>query len=190
VATVRYLKEDHVDFNLPDYPPEVVGVLTAYEGGMRPMPLVAKGCVSDDARNTLKGWNARQLFSKARSPEGVLAGLYLYFSCEPEAHAIAQDLNTTEGSFWHGIVHRQEPDAFNSGYWFRQVGRHAIFPVLRDEARRCGYDSGTEWDPLAFIDYCEAARVRPGSKEEALAMRVQLVEWQLLFDYCVREKTR
>jgi hypothetical protein len=154
------------------------------------MPLVAKGCASEEARATLNRWKAPDLFPKARSPEGAMAGLYLYFSCQAEAHAIAQDLNTTEGSFWHGIVHRQEPDAFNSGYWFRRVGKHPVFSALRDEARGLGYDSGQQWDPLAFIEYCEAARVRPGSKEEGLAMQVQLVEWQLLFDYCVREKTR
>jgi hypothetical protein len=153
------------------------------------MPLVAKGCASEEARATLNRWKAPDLFPKARSPEGAMAGLYLYFSCQAEAHAIAQDLNTTEGTFWHGIVHRQEPDAFNSGYWFRRVGKHPVFSALRDEARGLGYDSGQQWDPLAFIEYCEAARVRPGSKEEGLAMQVQLVEWQLLFDYCVREKT-
>jgi hypothetical protein len=177
-----------VDFKLSDYPPEVMRVLTPHGGGMRPMPLVPKGCLSEEARATLKELKTRELFPKARSPEGVLAGLCLYFSCNTDAHEIAQDLNTSEGSYWHGIVHRQEPDAFNSGYWFRRVGKHAIFPALRHDASELGYDSGAEWDPLAFIEYCEAARVRPGSKEERLAMQVQLVEWQLLFDYCIREK--
>jgi hypothetical protein len=123
-----------------------------------------------------------------------MAGLYLYYSCEEEAHVMAQDLNTPEGNFWHGIVHRQEPDAFNSGYWFRQVGNHAIFPALRAEAKQLGFDTGnhihTTWDPTKFIDYCESARTRPGSDEERLAMQIQLVEWQLLFDYCAREITR
>jgi hypothetical protein len=85
------------------------------------------------------------------------------------------------------VQHRGARDRPGSEYL---VGKHAIFPALRHEAGELGYDSGAEWDPLAFIDYCEAARVRPGSKEEGLAMQVQLVEWQLLFDYCIREKAR
>lgn len=114
-----------------------------------------------------------------------MSGLYLYFSCLDESHAIAQDLDTPEGSFWHGIMHRQEPDAFNAGYWFRRVGNHPVFPALAVAASELGYSSvNTRWEPLAFIDYCETARKRPGSTEEKLAIQVQLAEWQLLFDYC------
>jgi hypothetical protein len=83
-------------------------------------------------------------------------------------------------------MHRQEPDPANAAYWFRSVGRHAIFPALRDEAAAAGFDSGPKWDPFRFIDYFEAARRRPGSEEERIAMQVQLSEWQLLFDYCAR----
>ncbi len=39
-------------------------------------------------------------------------------------------------------------------------------------------------DPFAFIDFCEQARRRPGSESEQLALRIQLAEWQILFDYC------
>ena len=121
-----------------------------------------------------------------------MAGLYSYFSCLDESHKIAQDLDTPEGTFWHGIMHRQEPDAANAAYWFRHLSKHAVFPALRDEARHQRFDMGAEWDPFAFIDFCESARVRPGSDEEQMAMQVQLAEWQLLFDYCAGdgEKTR
>lgn len=164
-------------------------------GGLRAMPLAPRACSSDADVAEVKKRKARELFPQARSPEGAMAGLYLYFSSLDDAHSIAQDLNTPEGSFWHGIMHRQEPDPSNAAYWFRQVGRHPLFPVLREEARLLGFDAGSQWDPFEFIEFCESARVRPGSDEERLAMRVQLVEWQLLFDYCARgtggrEKTR
>ncbi len=113
-----------------------------------------------------------------------MAGLYLYFSCLDEAHTLAQAIETPDGSFWHGIMHRQEPDAGNSGYWFRRAGTHPIFPDLRDAAEALGYAAGPAWDPIAFIDACEAARRQPGSDRELLLQKVQLAEWQLLFHHC------
>jgi len=135
----------------------------------------------------LDGDAARDAVKSSSLAPSVLAGLYLYFGCWDEAHTVAQDLNTPEGSYWHAIVHRQEPDAGNSAYWFRQVGRHAIFPALRERAAEIGVDFGPSWDPIKFIDYCERARVNPGSPEERKAMDVQLAEWQLLFDHCARK---
>jgi hypothetical protein len=116
-----------------------------------------------------------------------LAALYLYFGCWQEAHETAQDVQSVEGSYWHAIVHRQEPDAWNSDYWFRQVGRHAIFPALREAAIALGVDFGAEWRPGAFIKLCEEARSSPGSDRERQALAVQLAEWQLLFDYCAAQ---
>jgi hypothetical protein len=113
--------------------------------------------------------------------------LYLYFSCWEDAHVVAQDLETKEGSYWHAIVHRQEPDAGNSGYWFQQVGSHPIFPALQARAAEIGVVFGDRWNPLAFIDYCEAARKNPGSPEEQKALSVQRAEWQLLFDWCAKQ---
>jgi hypothetical protein len=120
----------------------------------------------------------------------ALAGLYLYFSRWDEAHETADAVQNPEGYYWHAIVHRLEPDPGNSAYWYRQTGRHAVFSQLRDEAAALGYDAGREWDPFRFIEYCESARKRPESDEEALAMRIQLIEWQLLFDYCARGSGR
>src|ERR1017187_8908634 len=111
----------------------------------------------------------------------TLSGLYVHFCCFEEAPAIAQDTATAEGSYWHVMVHRQEPDAGNAAYWFRRVGAHAIFPAL---ARAAGQEG--RWDPFAFIEMCEQARRQPGSELQARARAIQRVEWQLLFDYCAR----
>jgi hypothetical protein len=164
---------------------EVSEILLMAENGERLMPLAEGACCSDEARDRIKNAKAGQLFPSARAPRAALAGLYLYFSCREEAHEVAQSDASAEGSYWHAIVHRQEPDAGNAAYWFRQVGAHAIFPALRARAAEIGVDLGPRWDPFAFIELCERARTQPGSAEERRALEVQRAEWQLLFDHCV-----
>jgi hypothetical protein len=162
---------------------ETVAAILALDGsGDRLMPLERGTCSSQEARRRLQSTAAVELFPETRAPEAALAGLYLYFSCIDDAHNIAQGIETPEGWFWHAIVHRQEPDAGNSGYWFRRVGKHPIFPALRTAAAEIGVDFGAQWDPLAFIKLCEAGGHG--------AIEVQRAEWQLLFDYCAAKKPR
>jgi hypothetical protein len=164
---------------------EVVSSILALDGnGERLMPLAMGRCSAERARALIQASTARALFPNARAPEAAVAGLYLYFSCLDEAHETAQAIESAEGSFWHAILHRQEPDAGNAGYWFRRVGAHPIFPALQQRAAAQGVDFGAQWDPLAFIDLCEKARAKPGSAAETQAMEVQRAEWQLLFAYC------
>src|SRR5262245_35001335 len=59
-----------------------------------------------------------------------MAGLWLYHDFLDESHSISQDLHTVEGSYWHAIMHRREPDYWNSKYWFRRVGDHPIYDKL------------------------------------------------------------
>jgi hypothetical protein len=179
-----------VEFRAYDYGGEVARILELDGAGSRPMSLAGTADASAKARDVLQAVTPRGLFPRAHSPDGALSGLYLYFNCLDEAHAIAQNLDNPDGSFWHGIMHRREPDAGNAAYWFRRVGNHPVFPALREEAQRLRFDTGSEWDPFHFIEFCANARQRPGSEEEALALQVQLKEWQLLFDYCAREKSR
>lgn len=171
-------------FDPTAYSPDVTAILGLDGNGLRPMALAQPGCSSGRALTQLKAADARRLFPNSRAPEAALAGLFLYFGCWNEAHETAQGISTPEGSYWHAIVHRQEPDAWNSDYWFRQVGRHAIFPALREAAASLGVDFGPEWRPGAFIKFCEEARLSSGSELEQQARAVQQAEWQLLFDYC------
>ncbi len=179
-----------MEFDPQAYGEEVAEILALDGGGQRLMPLALGRCSSEEARSRLSATTAARLFPGARAPEAALGGLYLYFSCIDDAHGIAQDIPTPEGSYWHGIVHRQEPDAGNSSYWFRRVGAHPIFPALLETAADLGVDFGERWDPFAFIEYCERARRNPGSAEEQRALAVQRAEWQLLFDYCAARIAR
>jgi hypothetical protein len=116
-----------------------------------------------------------------------LAGLWLYHDFLDEAHTISQDIDTPTGSYWHGLMHRREPDAGNSAYWLRRVGEHPVFAELARDAQALGLklESG-RWDPFAFIDLCEKYR-GSGRPEEDLLLRVQRREWELLFDWCYRQ---
>jgi hypothetical protein len=175
-------------FDPAAYGGEVAGILALDGNGERLMPLAMGRCSSEAARERLNAAKAPQLFPGSRAPEAALCGLYLYFSCIDEAHEIAQNISTPEGSYWHAIVHRQEPDPGNASYWFRNVGAHPVFPSLREAAAEIGVGLDPQWDPFAFIDLCEKVRLRPGTVDEQRALAVQRAEWQLLFDYCAAKK--
>lgn len=128
--------------------------------------------------------------------QACLAGLWLLHDGLEESHCLSQELHTPEGGFWHGILHRREPDPDNAKYWFRRVGTHPIFPGLlaaaRESAARrapgaaaCKLTGASRWDPFAFVDLCEACR-GTGGDVEAFCRDVQQREWKLLFEWCYR----
>jgi hypothetical protein len=180
-------------FNPDSYGPEVAHILSLdggsnHSGGDRPMELFPRACASEAVREMLVKGDVRALFPGARDADAALSGLFLYFSCLKEAHDLVHAFDSGNGAYWHGIMHRMEGDAYNAGYWFRRLGHHPVFPALAREAAQSGYGEAyvknhaeNAWDPFAFIRFCETA---PGSNHEDLARRVQLAEWQLLFDYC------
>ena len=167
-------------FDPKAYGPLVEGILALDGSGERLMPLASGECSSAEALAKLQAAGPARLFPKSRAPEAALSGLYLYFSCRDQAHEVAQSIESAEGAFWHGIVHRQEPDASNARYWFARVGPHPVLDKLAEL-------SGGRWDPVEFIDVCERACREPGSPLARTALEKQRAEWQLLFDYCARE---
>lgn len=126
----------------------------------------------------------RDLLARLDVTPACAAGLWLYHDYLDESHTISQDLHTPEGSFWHAIMHRREPDASNSKYWWRQVGPHPVLEQLVQGAPALGYAYTT---PSAFVDFCERVR-GSGSVDEELAKQVQVLEWQLLFEWCWRKQ--
>lgn len=157
------------------------------------MPLISGNCSSSEARARLTGKHGADLFGGSHAPDAALAGLWLYFSCADECHTLAQDIHSPEGSFWHAILHRQEPDSGNAAYWFRRVGQHAIFSGLCQAADEilarypeAEFRTGGKWDPFSFVMFCERARQQPHSSSERAALEIQRAEWQLLFDHCAR----
>ena len=124
---------------------------------------------------------AKLTAATAALPTACAAGLWLLFDFLDESHAISQeDEAAPDRNFWHAILHRREPDAPNSKYWFRQVGPHPVLKQLAEQAPSLGYDYT---NPFDFVDFCERVR-DTGTPDEELAKRVQSLEWRLLFDHC------
>ena len=131
-----------------------------------------------------------------QASELILAGALWLHGFLEESHVISQGLGSSEGSYWHALMHRSEPDFSNSKYWYRRVGKHAIFPELREavgkidvrgaEATRAMRSLlvGPDWDPFQFVDLVEqAARGRFG--DLALIQGIASAEYRLLMGYCL-----
>lgn len=56
-----------------------------------------------------------------------------------EAHQVAQDIHSRDGSWIHALLHLIEGDTGNAGYWYARAGRPA----------RGLHETGAEWDRIA-----------------------------------------
>jgi hypothetical protein len=150
------------------------------------LPALGPGEPNREAYEALVALRAEDVLPGLRDPEAgraCISGLWLYHDFLDESHAISQDLHGWVGSYWHGIMHRREPDASNAKYWFRRVDANPVYATLSPQAAELGMKGG--WDPFAFVDRCERERGR-GTEGELIYRRVQLREMQLLFDHCYR----
>ena len=128
--------------------------------------------------------------------QACLAGLWLYHDFLHQSHRISQSIPTATGSYWHGLMHRREPDYSNAKYWFRKVGNHPVFSDLCREAKALADSESRfcppfianqdEWNPFDFIDFCEEC-LQVETPAEHLCRKIQQREWELLFDYCYKK---
>jgi len=120
-----------------------------------------------------------------------LAALWLLAGELDRSHDISQQVDSSSGSFWHGIMHRREGDYWNSKYWFRRVGQHPVLQQLAQqisEQRQQLEQQGLPCQDLvrvsrvaeAHVDLCQVAQ----ASKPAWIAPLELIgwwEWQLLF---------
>jgi hypothetical protein len=124
-----------VFFDLPTVSEPVKTILEKQANAVLPLTRPPQDQNEDDAQK-LHMVSASELFPGARQPDAALSGLFLLLNCWNASHHISQEIHSKEGSYWHGIAHRMEPDSWNAAYWFRQVGTHPIFPELYGQAQQ------------------------------------------------------
>ncbi|MBA4189389.1 MAG: hypothetical protein C0467_15440 [Planctomycetaceae bacterium] len=170
-----------MEFDRSKYPAAVAELLAA-----QPCAPLGPGTPDASVRAKLAALDAAALGGRIVDRDMAAccrSGLWLAFNYLDESHKISQEVETRTGSFWHAIMHRREPDPFNSKYWWRRVGSHPVLDQLREQATPLGYTFTT---PEAFVDFCERVR-DTDTPDEKLAQQVQLLEWRLLFDHCYRK---
>ena len=109
----------------------------------------------------------------------IKSGLYLWNDDIDRAHKLAQEINNSEGSYWHAILHRREGDYSNSKYWYRQADNHPIFQTIKKEF--------TDWDPFKFVDLCSQS-LESGKKEMMEKLEtIQFFEIKTLLNYVIEK---
>lgn len=159
------------------------------------------GKPNEEAGAVLKSLRAHSLFpgEEVRREEMArlcLSGLWLLHGYLEESHKISQSIGSEEGSYWHGLMHRREPDFPNAKYWFSRVQFHPVTEQLGDKVpsmvKQADLDFSTaflqqqeQWSADKFVDLCQAVLMGK-SEGSSICLRVAALEWELLFDYCYR----
>jgi hypothetical protein len=142
----------------------------------------------------------RRMLAAVHRPNAELecleAGLLLLHDFDNESHTISQSLEDKDplgtANYWHGIMHRREPDANNAAWWFRRVGRHPAMLRLaqnlehwlqdikassevQQQARRL-LNTEQHIEPSRMIALSEQAHRYPGSVADTTLRLVQYLE--------------
>ena len=185
------------------YTSAITEVIEKLESGNPLPPLVPQEAWSSELTEALESVSLDELFQGASVKNSTFgnatkSGLLLWNDALNASHNISQGLENQTGSYWHGIMHRREPDYSNSKYWFGRVGTHPIFPQLRERAIAISkeisnpsdalrsiaqaIEASEDWDAYQFIDWCQASENGTDDVTRFL-QQVQAEEIKLLLAY-------
>ena len=173
-------------------------------------PLAPSGAwdnaLTDQIQNiSLEALFDRQPVKDSEMGYALQSGLLIWNDALDASHTISQNIESKTGSYWHGIMHRREPDYSNAKYWFGRVGVHPIFPALRERALGLLQSGSPEsesladyaeaigetedWDAFRFVDWCQAADADRSTLEavKTFLQTVQVEEIKLLLNYSYQE---
>jgi hypothetical protein len=127
----------------------------------------------------------------ATAAKSCFSGLWLAFGFLDESHSLSQNIDTIEGSLWHGIMHRREGDFSNAKYWMRQGKRHPIYIELAARVQEdCQQQSIAPpsfaiptWNSAGAVDAVQSA-LRHSASTSLNLRRWLHFEWELLFQDC------
>ena len=108
----------------------------------------------------------RSVTREQRDWELICGGLFYAGDALDRAHSIFQEVDTPEGAYWHGMLHRREGDFSNSRYWIQRAGRVAAL---------AGLDA---LSPVLFIGKCEAAAKK--QEDPGGLLELQRQEWDAM----------
>lgn len=162
--------------------------------------LVVDSAGNEAAKTVLESISSRDLIDgpivREDQADALLAALWLRHDWLDESHRISQRLENPTGSFWHAIMHRREGDFSNSKYWYRRIGDFPALTSLTVKATelinpfpadksvfRITFDG---WNPSAFVDLVELVYQSASDPRYHLAVQLQELEWQVLFEHCTR----
>ena len=189
------------------YPPQIDEIVQKLDA-RQPLPALAPQREWDaELTKQIQATSATDLFDGQPLKDSSLAnavksGLLLWNDALDDSHDISQSIRSKTGSYWHGIMHRREPDYSNSKYWFARVGNHPIFPTLRGRVLDLpkaksspspqlvryaeAIEQNDNWDAPQFIDWCQAAARHADDEAVEFLQTVQVEEIKLLLDYSCR----
>ncbi len=126
----------------------------------------------------------------------VCSLLLLWHDHLDASHELSQGIASADGSFLHAMMHRREPDYWNSKYWWRRVGNHPAFATISKRVSEFLIEHtpcesakkmmpGGAWDACAFVDACEEAEEGGNEAQRTLLREIQRIEFETLLDFFV-----
>lgn len=124
-----------------------------------------------------------------------ISGLWLWHNYLDESHKISQEIETSAGSAWHGLMHRREGDFWNANYWFARVRDRSLFSGVATEFSSLGFPRSSlptrlskllenDWRPEDFTREVEGILRSEQSGELEAALQLATSEWRSLFRAC------